>query len=418
LRLPFGEEMGGLVESKVFSIKDLKLQYYAAGVGLSMVKILILNVDRDDDFGRKAGVQSPIVGVQSNLEAAVRLGRSDPEDSDLNAVFFAIRVYDAMKADGADVELVTLCGEINVGVKSDLRLVEQLDAVIAQTQASEAVLVSDGAEDEYILPLIQSRLKITAVQRVSVKQSRHIEDTYYRIVKLLDEDKVKKQFFLPIALILMVWAVFAIVGMAASGFGAILFTLGIYLLIRTFNSEKKLAVVWHEFRQGLLLGRPSFYTTILAIVIIAVTVFYTFDHTVMLQSNPLIIQVLSFLNDITWGIVAAGLLFVFGRVTDLFIREKKILWTYWIMPFSLFAYGFIASSVCKALSTAIMNYLTQNEFSIEPFLNLSFVGYVTVGIIIAFIGAVSNHYIKELHAIDEYELDIEEQTTKAAKQAK
>ena len=35
-----------------------------------------------------------------------------------------------------------------------------------------------------------------------------------------------------IALILIVWAVFAIFGMAASGFGAILFTLGIYLLIR------------------------------------------------------------------------------------------------------------------------------------------------------------------------------------------
>ncbi len=383
-----------------------------------MAKILILNVDRDDDFGRKSQVQSPIIGLQNNLEAAMKLGRSDPEDSDLNAIFFAIRVYESMKADGVDVEIATLCGEINVGVKSDLRIAEQLDAVIAQTHAQEAVLVSDGAEDEYILPLIQSRLKITAVQRVSVKQSRQIEDTYYRIVKLLDEDKVKKQFFLPIALILMVWAVFAIFGMAASGFGAILFTLGIYLLIRTFNSEKKLAVLWHEFRQGLLIGRPSFYTTILAFVIIAVTVFYAYNNTVFNSEISLIVPILSFLSAITWGIVAAGLLAAFGRVTDLFIREKKVLWTYWIVPFSLFAYGFVASAIFDALKTSILKYVTEGEFSITPFLTQSFIGYVAVGVLIAFIGAISYHYIKELHEIDEYELDIEEQTSKAADQTK
>ncbi len=383
-----------------------------------MAKILILNVDRDDDFGRKAQVQSPIIGLQSNLDAAMRLGRSDPEDSDLNAVFFAIQVFDSMKAEGADVEVVTLCGDINIGVKSDQRLAEQLDRVIAETHAEEAVLVSDGAEDEYILPLIQSRLKITAVQRVSVKQSRQIEDTYYRIVKLLDEDKVKKQFFLPIALILMVWAVFAIFGMAASGFGAILFTLGIYLLIRTFNSEKKLAALWHEFRQGLLIGRPSFYTTILAIVIIVVTVFYAYNKTPFNMEINLIIPVLAFLNSITWGLVAAGLLFAFGRVTDLFIREKKILWTYWIVPFSLFSYGFVASAVFGTLESSIRDYFNSNEFSIEPFLGVTFVGYVAAGVIIAFIGAISYHYIKEQHAIDEFELDIDEQMSKASNQAK
>ena len=156
--------------------------------------------------------------------------------------------------------------------------------VIKETNAQDAILISDGAEDEYILPIIQSRLKITSIQRVNVKQSKQIEDTYYRIIKLLDEDKVKKQFFLPIALILIVWAIFAIFGMAASGFGAILFTLGIYLLIRTFNSEKKVAVIWHEFRAGLLTGRPSFYTFIISIVIIAVSVFYAYNN-IFYQDN-------------------------------------------------------------------------------------------------------------------------------------
>jgi len=383
-----------------------------------MVKTLILNIDRDDDFGRKGQVASPIIGAQKNLDAANKLGLADPEDSDVNAIFFALSIYESMKKEEKDIEIATLCGDISVGVKSDQRLAEQLEQVIKETNAEEAILISDGAEDEYILPIIQSRLKITAVQRVSVKQSKQIEDTYYRIVKLLDEDKVKKQFFLPIALILIVWAIFAIFGMAASGFGAILFTLGIYLLIRTFNSEKKVAVLWHEFRDGLLTGRPSFYTTILAIIIIVIYVFYAYNNTVFNQELPVIVPVLAFLSFITWGIVAAGLLAAFGRVTDLYIREKKILWTYWAVPFSLFAFGFIGSAIFDGLHTALNKYFIEGEFQITQFFTSQFVLFTVAGVIIAFIGAVTYHYIKEIYILEKYEVDIEEQTKHLLRNAK
>jgi len=380
-----------------------------------MAKTLILNIDRDDDFGRKALVKSPIIGVQNNLDAANKLGLIDPEDSDLNAIFFAISIYESLKKEAKDVEIATLCGDINVGVKSDQKLSDQLDIVIKETIAENAILISDGAEDEYILPIIQSRLKINSIQRVNVKQSKQLEDTYYRIIKLLDEDKVKKQFFLPIALILIVWAFFTIFGMAASGFGAILFTLGIYLLIRTFNSEKKVAVVWHEFRVGLLTGRPSFYTFIIALVIIFVSMFYAYNNTFYQYQRFLDVLVLKFLAAITWGIVAAGLLAAFGRVTDLYIREKKILWSYWGVPFSLFAFGFIGSILFDTFGQVIWEFRNDRGFLIEPFYTLSFWGYITVGIIIAFIGAVSYHYIKEEFIDETYEITIEEQTQKLFK---
>jgi len=376
-----------------------------------MAKTLILNIDRDDDFGRKAQVKSPVIGAQNNLDAANKLGLADAEDSDVNAIFFAISIYESLKKDGKDVEIATLCGDINVGVRSDQKLADQLDAVIKETNAQDAILISDGAEDEYILPIIQSRLKITSIQRVNVKQSKQLEDTYYRIIKLLDEDKVKKQFFLPVALILIVWAIFAIFNMAASGFGAILFTLGIYLLIRTFNSEKKVAVLWHEFRAGLLTGRPSFYTFIISIVIVCVSMFYAYNSTFN-QDLPLVVLILKFLGAITWGIVAAGLLTAFGRVTDIYIREKKVLWSYWIVPFSLFAFGFIGSILFDTFGQVIWDYTKGNGFLIDPFYTLSFWGYITVGIIIVFIGTVSYHYIKEQYITETYEVDIEEQTQK------
>jgi len=372
-----------------------------------MKKTLILNIDRDDDFGRKAKVKSPIIGIEKNLDAATKLGRADPEDSDLNAIFLAISTYEKLKEEGQDVEIATLCGDISVGIKSDQKLAEQLEKTIKETGAEEAILLSDGAEDEYILPVVQSRIKISSVNRVSIKQSKQLEDTYYRVIKLLDDEKVKKQFLLPIALIILVGAIFILLNIAASGFGAILFTLGFYLLIRVFHWERNVAFFWKEMKSGLLTGKLSFYTYIVAIVIIAVSIFYAYTNTNFNTEQLWLIPVLSFLNYIVWGLVAAGLIAAFGRVTDMYIREKKVHWSYWIVPFSLFAFGFIASAIFSSLYDSLIN-----EFSIQPFLTPNFIGYVSVGILIAFIGAVTYHYIKDLYISDKQERDIEEQTTK------
>ena len=59
------------------------------------MKTLILNVDRDDDLGRKAKVKSPIIGVKDNIDAANKLGQADPEDSDVNSIFSAISAYNS-----------------------------------------------------------------------------------------------------------------------------------------------------------------------------------------------------------------------------------------------------------------------------------------------------------------------------------
>ena len=161
------------------------------------MKTLVLNVDRYDDFGRKAKVKSPIVGIRDNIDAANKIGQADPEDSDLNAIFSAIATYNELKQENKDAEITTICGHMNVGLKSDEILSRQLEQVIKKTKAEQVVLITDGAEDEYILPIIESRIKITSVKRVTVKQSKELEDTYYRILKLLEDEKVQKQFFLP-----------------------------------------------------------------------------------------------------------------------------------------------------------------------------------------------------------------------------
>ncbi len=367
---------------------------------------LILNVDRDDDFGRKANITSPFVGIQNHIDAAQHFGEADAEDSDLNAIYYSISLYKKLVLDHKDIEIATICGHINVGVKSDEILAKQLEEVVRQTNATDVIIITDGAEDDYILPIIQSRIKITSIQRVTVKQSRQIEDTYYRILKMLEDEKVQKQFVLPIALVLIVGACFVLLDMISSGFGAIILTLGIYLLIRVFRWERAISSIADGLKSGLLTGRLSIYTTAISIVIIIASIFLAYTNSNIPYDFELL-PVLSFIASIIWGIVIAGLLFVFGYVVDIYVKEKETAWHYWIYPFSLLSFGFIGSAIFTSLHRALLNW--PETFYIEPFYTPFFIGNTVTGIMIMIVGIVTYHYIKDMYKPEKNEVIVDKQ---------
>jgi len=371
------------------------------------MKTLVLNVDRDDDFGRKAQIKSPIIGLQANLNAAQDFGQADPEDSDLNSIYYAIATFKRIVESGGECEIATICGHINVGITSDRIIAKQLEDVLSITQADEVVLVTDGAEDEYILPIIQSRVKITSVLRVSVKQSRQLEDTYYRVLKMLDDEKVQKQFLLPIGLVLIVWAFFVLLGMASSGLGAILLTLGIYLLIRVFRWERGITSAVADVKSGFLTGKLSIYTTIIAAVILIASMFLAYN-TADFSPSVDFVTVISFVSNMVWGIVAAGLIFIFGHAIDAYVKDKRAPWNYWIYPFSLFAFGFISSALFESLYEALINW--PDTFYVEPFLTPFFIGNIITGIMISIVGAVTYHYIKDMYYLQKNEIEVDKQT--------
>ncbi|MDG6219120.1 MAG: DUF373 family protein [Candidatus Thermoplasmatota archaeon] len=368
---------------------------------------LVLNVDRDDDFGRKAHISSPIIGYENNLDAAQRFGQVDPEDSDLNAIYYALCIYTKMKKEQQDVEIATICGHMNVGIKSDKIIAAQLEEVLSKIIVEDIILVTDGAEDDYILPLIQSRVKISSVQRVSVKQSRQLEDTYYRLLKMIDDEKVQKQFILPIALVLIVGALFILLDMGTSGMGAILLTLGAYLLVRVFRLEKNLFSLVEDIKSGILTGRLTLYTSFIAAVILIASMFLAYNNA-NFASDVEWIPILSFISHMIWGIVIAGLLVIFGHVVDSYVKDKTAPWNYWIYPFSLFAFGFISSAIFESLHKALLNW--PETFYIEPFFTPFFIGNTLTGIMITIVGAITYHYIKEMVEPKNNELDLEKQT--------
>ncbi|MCD6434201.1 MAG: DUF373 family protein, partial [Candidatus Diapherotrites archaeon] len=115
-------------------------------------KLLVLCIDRDDDIGKKTNIRGPIIGRKANLEAATKLILADPGESDANCIFAAVKTYDELKRN-FKVEIATLTGHSKHGLKADEEINKQLEKVLKKFNAKDFVLVTDGKEDEQVIPL-------------------------------------------------------------------------------------------------------------------------------------------------------------------------------------------------------------------------------------------------------------------------
>src|SRR6056297_3556474 len=128
--------------------------------------LLVLCVDLDDDLGRKTGMETPVVGREAVRDAAVALATADPEDSDVNVLFEGIHIADEI--DDQSVEVAAVTGIDGREIEANRKVGEEVDRVLAEISTSEtirAIVVTDGAQDESVIPVIRSRIQIDSVRR-------------------------------------------------------------------------------------------------------------------------------------------------------------------------------------------------------------------------------------------------------------
>jgi putative membrane protein len=236
-----------------------------AGKPAKKEKVLIISVDRDDDLGNKAKVRGPVVGREAVLRAAEALGLADAEESDFNAMFQAVRFYDDMRKQ-YEVEVAILTGHDNVGLQSDREINRQLVSVLAKFPADYAIMVTDGTEDEHVMPIIQSRVPILSVRRVIVKQSEELESTYYKIKDFISESMENPKFArlvfgLP-AVALLLYALFGI-----DGWRIIVGAVGAYMFIKGFKLEKYVYNLAEELKTSLERRKPALFLYIIGIIV-------------------------------------------------------------------------------------------------------------------------------------------------------
>ena len=235
-------------------------------------KLLVICIDRDDDLGRKTGIPTPVVGRDACIEAAQRLALEDPEDADSNSIFYAVKTYEDLVSKGYNAQVITVTGVENRGVQADEKVASQIKSVLKKFSANGAVIVSDGEDDEMVIPVIQNVIPVISVQRVVMQVSRTIEHSYAvfgKFLKLVMYNPKYSKFFLGVpGILLLIGGIGAVTGYNAEIFAVLVTILGGAFLIRAFDIDK----AWANWAKPTPEGFIRLFTLITGLILIAASI--------------------------------------------------------------------------------------------------------------------------------------------------
>ncbi|MEK0321346.1 MAG: DUF373 family protein [Nitrosopumilus sp.] len=231
-------------------------------------KLLVICIDRDNDVGEKAGIITPVIGRNACIEAAQRLALEDPEDADSNSIFAAIKTYEDLISKGYKAEVVTVAGVKNRGIHADEKILAETRKVLEKFSANGAIIVSDGEDDESVIPVIQNVLPVVSVQRVVMKVSRSVEYSYAvfgKYLKMIAYDSRYSKFFLGVpGILLLIGGIGTIFDFSAEIFAVLVSILGGAFLIRAFDIDR----AWSNWSKPTPMGFIRIFTMIAGILLI------------------------------------------------------------------------------------------------------------------------------------------------------
>ncbi len=293
----------------------------------TMRKTLVLVVDRDDDFGVKGKVNTPVVGVQNCLDAATAFGIADPEDSDLNALYAAVSVCLEIQEDGHDADVALICGDEKVGHRSDLALVAQLEEVLDEIEPDSVVLVGDGAEDEYIYPIISSRAHVDSVRKVYVKQAPGLEGSLYIMTKMLSDPGKRKRFLVPLGFIIVLLSLFFImpsllvyardhdINILAGMSGSVTVCfIGIVLLLYGYNVGDRFDRFQRKLKSSITDGSTRLIFLSVAVALVLICAMWNYLDIGNYYNSSAVGSALRYISAMIWPVVIGFEIYLVGVV--------------------------------------------------------------------------------------------------------
>ncbi|MDH3677205.1 MAG: DUF373 family protein [Nitrosopumilus sp.] len=271
-------------------------------------KLLVICVDRDNDVGEKTGIVTPVIGRDACIEAAQRLALEDPEDADSNSIFASIKTYEDLISKGYQAEVITVAGVKSRGVQADEKILEEIKKALENFSANGAVIVSDGEDDESVIPVIQNILPVISVQRVVMKVSRSVEYSYAvfgKYLKMIAYDSKYSKFFLGVpGILLLIGGIATVIGYTAEITAILVSILGGAFLIRAFDIDR----AWSNWAKPTPMGFIRIFTMVTGVLLMISSVpagINSVDEKI-LESEPELLSVFS--NKIIIGQFISGAL--------------------------------------------------------------------------------------------------------------
>ena len=315
--------------------------------------LLVLCVDLDDDLGRKTGHRTPVIGREAVQQAATDLAAADPEDSDVNVMFAGIHLYDSIDDEAVEVAAVT--GTAGGDVAANRKVGDEVDTVLASLTTGEdvrALVVTDGAQDESVVPIIRSRVPIDGVRRVVVRQAQNLESMYYTIKQVLDDPETRGTILVPLGILLLIYPIAILadsMGLPGSTLGAVSALLGFYVLARGLGLEETVDDTFEQAREALYGGRVQLVTYFVAAALLLVGGFSGVEFAEgfgggSVESLPVGVLAAALVHGAVQWIAAAGVIASLGRVTDEYL-SGGFRWRYLNAPFYVLAIALVAHAL-------------------------------------------------------------------------
>ena len=280
-------------------------------------KIFVVCVDRDNDLGRKTKITGPVIGREKNLEAAQKLILSDPEESDANTMFAALKKLEEARKEFRNVEIVTLTGAEKVGISSDKEISRQLDILSKDYLIDGWILVTDGAEDNQVIPLLQSRGKIISTETIIIKQAKAVESTFYTIKEAIKDPSIARLFLGVPGIMLITYFVLGVYSIQAMAL-----ILGSYLMLKGFGIEEKIFDYFRLIMTSLSNQRISVLLYVAAILTPFFGFWLAYIQLISSEFIDITIDIVSAARIVYPFMALAVLLVIFGKILDSFYLKK------------------------------------------------------------------------------------------------
>ena len=321
---------------------------------------LVVCVDRDDDIGAKTGLDTPVAGWEAVRSLVTDVGLADPEDASVNCLLESLRVARDLRDGDEDVEVAVIAGAAESMVGRDRAVASQMDDLIADYDPDSAIVVIDSAQDERLVPIIESRVQVDAVDRVVVRQARDIESTYYLLKQFLADEELRQTVLVPVGIAMLAFPILLMAFGPAMAVASITAVIGLFVLYKGLGVDEYVSDLPGEVRDALYSGRVSIVTYVVAAGLSLIGVFAgalrISELTTPTQGVLLPAMAFAFAS-VPW-LAAAALTASTGRLLDEVIRNDRVRNSYLNLPFGVLAVGLVVRGFSA--------YFLQREELVSP----------------------------------------------------
>jgi len=370
------------------------------------VSTLVVYVDRSGGVGHA----DPIVGWEAVQALVTDIGLDDPEDSRVNCLLETLHVARDLR-DGGEKAVVAVVPGGGDGINSHRTVARGIDDLVSGHDLDGAIVVTDSAGDERLVPIIESRVRVDAVDRVIVRQSHDIQSTYYLLKQFLGDEELRGTVLVPIGAALLAFPLLLLFADLAVALSAIVGVIGLFLLYKGLGIDAFVSTLPIRIKESLYSGQVSLVTYVVGAGLALIGVFAGGISAAGVSEGSDLLVVLRFLFDSVPWFAAAAMAAATGRLIDGLLGGDGVSSALMNLPFGVVAVGLVVRGFTgyflqrgEIIEPMIVPALEAGVVSVDGFV-VSIWGrlalYVAAGVLVSLLGVAFTSRMTNDRAFEE-----------------